>query len=275
MTCLAARPECGNLTPEMSALEDIFGLRGKRALVTGASSGLGVEFAETLAAVGADVALVARREERLREVAAGLERLGVRTAVVPADLSAPEAAAEVFTRAEAALGPIDILVNNAGMHDPARAEKISVEHWERLLEINLSAVFRMAQEFARRAFARGAGGRIVNLGSIFGAVASSTPGFASYGAAKGGVAMLTRQLAVEWGKRGITVNTLSPGFFPTELNAEDFERPEIRERVESFIPLGRLGGPGELRAALLFLVSPAAAYVTGTTVFVDGGYTAW
>ncbi len=259
----------------MANLEDIFGLRGKRALVTGASSGLGIEFAEALAIAGADVALVARREERLRAVSRELERLGGRAAVLPVDLSVPDAAVAVFDRAEQALGPIDILVNNAGLHDPARAEKLGLDRWSRLLEVNLNAVFRMAQEFARRAFARGTGGRIVNVGSIFGSVASSTPGFAAYGAAKGGVVMLTRQLAVEWGPRGITVNTISPGFFPTELNAEDFERPAVRERVESFIPLGRLGRTGELRAALLFLVSPAASYVTGTTVFVDGGYTAW
>jgi NAD(P)-dependent dehydrogenase (short-subunit alcohol dehydrogenase family) len=261
--------------PLVATLEQIFGLRGHRAIVTGASSGLGVEFAETLAMAGADVALVARRADRLEEVAGRLGEYAVRSAVVPGDLAAHDTIPEIFSRCEEALGPIDILVNNAGLHDPQRAEKVARERWSRLLDVNLSAVFFLCQEFARRRFQHGGPGRIVNLGSIFGATASPTPGFASYAAAKGALTMLTRQLAIEWGKRGITVNTLAPGYFPTDLTAKDFERPEIRERAEMFVPLGRLGKPGELRAALLFLVSPASGYVTGSTVFVDGGYTAW
>lgn len=260
----------------MTTLADIFGLAGHRAVVTGASSGLGVEFAEALAIAGADVAVVARRADRLAEVARRLEAHGVRAAAVPGDLTDFAAIPSIVDRCEQALGPIDILVNNAGMHDPVRAEKTTLERWTRLLDINLSAAFLLCQEFARRRFQQSGSGRIVNVGSIFGAVASSTPGSASYAASKGAIGMLTRQLAIEWGKRGITINVIAPGFFPTELNAENFERrPEIRERVESFIPLERLGRPGELTAALLFLVSPAASYVTGTTVFVDGGYTAW
>jgi NAD(P)-dependent dehydrogenase (short-subunit alcohol dehydrogenase family) len=260
---------------ERVTLEDLFGLEGQRALVTGASSGLGVEFAEALVAAGADVALVARREDRLRAVAEELGRYGRRVAVVPADVTAPGAAAAILDRCEKELGPIDILVNNAGIHQAVRAEKISPEEWQRVIAVNLDAVFSLSQEFARRRFRIGAEGRIVNVGSIFGAVASSMPGLAAYAAAKGGITMLTRQLAIEWGKKGIRVNEIAPGFFPTELNAKDFERPEVRQRIETFTPLGRLGRPGELRAALLFLVSPAATYVTGSTVFVDGGYRAW
>ena len=259
----------------VTTLEDIFGLCGHRAIVTGASSGLGIEFAEALAIAGADVALVARRTERLEEVARRLEPYGVRVVAMPGDLTDFDSIAAVCDRCEQALGPIDILVNNAGMLDSVRAEKITRERWSRLLDVNLNALFFLSQEFARRRFARAEPGRIVNVGSIFGAVASSTPGLAAYAASKGAVTMLTRQLAIEWGGRGITVNAIAPAFFPTELNAEDFEKPAVRSRVETFTPLGRLGRPGELRAALLFLVSPAASYVTGSTVFVDGGYTAW
>jgi NAD(P)-dependent dehydrogenase (short-subunit alcohol dehydrogenase family) len=181
----------------------------------------------------------------------------------------------LFDRAEAALGAIDILVNNAGVYDPVRAEKMTPERWSRVIDVNLTAVFRMSQEFARRRFRDAAGGRIVNVGSIFGMVAGSMPGSAAYVAAKAGVHSLTRQLAVEWGPRGINVNALAPGFVPTELNETDFEKPEIREAVAQLSPLRRLGRPGELRAALLFLVAPSATYVNGATVLVDGGYTAW
>jgi len=259
----------------VTTLQDIFGLHGHCAIVTGASSGLGVEFAEALAIAGADIALVARRAERLAEVAERLAPHGVRVVVVPGDVTDLDAVGAILDRCEQALGPIDVLVNNAGMLDSVRAEKISRERWGRVLDVNLNAVFYLSQEFARRRFARAEGGRIVNVGSIFGAVASSTPGLAAYAASKGAVAMLTRQLAIEWGGRGITVNAIAPAFFPTELNAGDFEKPGVRERIETFTPLGRLGRPGELRAALLFLASPAASYVTGSIVYVDGGYTAW
>jgi gluconate 5-dehydrogenase len=259
----------------VTTLEDIFGLRGHRAIVTGASSGLGIEFAEALAIAGAEVALVARRAERLAEVARTLEQYGIRTAAVPGDLTDFDSIPQLFDRCEQALGPIDILVNNAGILASVRAEKITHERWSRLLDVNLDGLFFLSQEFARRRFARAEPGRIVNVGSIFGAVASSTPGLAAYAASKGAVTMLTRQLAIEWGERGITVNSIAPAFFPTELNTEDFEKPGVRSRVEAFTPLRRLGRPGELRAALLFLASPAASYVTGSTVFVDGGYTAW
>ena len=259
----------------MTTLEDIFGLRGHRAIVTGASSGLGVEFAEALAIGGADLVLVARRADRLAEVARGIERYGVRAVPIAGDVTRPDEIAPLFDRCESELGPIDILVNNAGMLETGRAEKLARERWARLLEVNLNALFFWSQEFARRCFARSEGGRVINLGSIFGAVASSTPGLAAYAASKGAVHALTRQLAIEWGGRGITVNSIAPAFFPTELNAADFEKPQVQSRVESFTPLGRLGRPGELRAALLFLASPAASYVTGSTVYVDGGYTAW
>jgi len=262
--------------PFVPTLREIFGLRGHRAIVTGASSGLGVEFAEALAIAGADVALVARRRDRLDEVAGRLRAHDVRAEPIVADLTDFDSIPQVVERCESAIGPVDILVNNAGMHDAVRAEKIDRERWTKLLDVNLNAVFLLSREFALRRFARSAPGRIVNVGSIFGAVASSMPGLAAYTASKGAIAMLTRQLAIEWGKRDITVNTIAPGFFPTELNAEDFEKaPAIRDRIESFTPLGRLGRTGELTAALLFLVSPAASYVTGSTVFVDGGYTAW
>jgi NAD(P)-dependent dehydrogenase (short-subunit alcohol dehydrogenase family) len=259
----------------MPSLADVFGLEGRGAIVTGASSGLGVEFAEALAIAGANVAIVARRADRLEAVAERLATYGRKIAPVAADLEDLASIPDVVARCEKTIGPIDILVNNAGRQDPVRAEKTTPEQWTALLDLNLTAGFRLAQEVARRCFARSAAGRIVNVGSIFGVAASPMPGYAAYAASKGAITALTRQLAIEWGPRGITVNTLAPGFFPTELNARSFEKPGIRDRVEQSVPLGRLGRPGELTAALLFLVSPVASYVTGSTVLVDGGYTAW
>lgn len=260
----------------MTTLTDLFGLKGHRALVTGASSGFGVEFAEALAIAGADVALVARREERLRRLATRLEETyAVRTAVVSADLSVLDSLGGVVDRCEQALGPVDILVNNAGTVAAKRAEKLTLAEWSRTIDLNLSASFRLCQEVARRLFERRAPGRIVNIGSVLGTVGSAVFPLASYVASKAALLNLTRQLAIEWADRGVTVNALAPAWFPTELTASGLQKIENRKRMEVFTPMGRLGRPEEVRAALLFLVSPAASYVTGSTVFVDGGYTAW
>lgn len=258
------------------AIEKIFDLHGHRALVTGASSGLGVEFAETLAMAGADVVLVARREDRLRDVAKRIaDDYGVGAAALSGDLGRLKGIGDLFRRCEGALGSIDILVNNAGKMDSVRAEKSTDERWQSLIDLNLSSVFLLCREFAKSRFAANEPGTIVNIASVYSAVGGPAPGFAAYAATKAAVANLTRQLAVEWGPRGIRVNALAPGFFPTELNATDFERPGVRERIEQTIPLGRLGSSEELRPAFLSLVAPGANYTHGSVVFVDGGLTIW
>lgn len=259
----------------MRTLEDIFGLRGHRALVTGASSGLGVQFAEALAIAGADLALVARRQQRLEEVAESLGAYGRRIVVVPGDLSDFDGVPGLFDRCEEALGPPDILINNAGINEPKRVENYTNERWQRVIDMNLNAAFVVAREFARRRIEQKGSGRIVNVTSVHGSVASPNPGLAAYAAAKGGLEMATRAMAVEWAPHGIAVNAIAPGYFPTELNDDVLAVPAVRDRLFAFTPAGRFGENGELRAALLFLVSPQATYVTGSTVFVDGGYTAW
>ena len=257
--------------PVVATLADIFGLGGHRAIVTGASSGLGVELADALAIAGCDVALVARRADRLGEVARRLEPHGIRAIAVPGDLADLASIPAIFERCERALGSIDILVNNAGFLDSVRAEKITPERWSRMLDVNLSAAFRLCQEFARHRFARSEPGRIVNVGSIFGAVASSTPGLAPYAASKGAITMLTRQLAIEWGSRGITVNSLAPGFTLSENVARhaDHVRNGELTRATRAIPRDEL--PEDLVGAVSFLASDDAAFITGQTLVVDGG----
>jgi gluconate 5-dehydrogenase len=259
----------------MASLEELFSLRGKTALVTGASSGLGIEFARALAQAGADVALVARRRDRLDELASELSTLGVRAAAIAADLMVDADVLRAIDAAESTLAPIDILVNNAGTAPLGRAERYSREKWHSAMQLNLNAAWLLCQEVGKRMIARGEGGRIINVTSILAERANPLYYSVGYVASKAALANLTRQLATEWAKHRITVNAIAPAWFLTEMTELGFSQPEYRQRAESLTPLGRLGEPDEVRTALLFLAAPASTYVTGSTVYVDGGWTAW
>jgi NAD(P)-dependent dehydrogenase (short-subunit alcohol dehydrogenase family) len=259
----------------MGALEELFSLRGQTAIVTGASSGLGVEFARALATAGADIALVARRRDRLEAVAGELRESGVRAVAVPADLAEAGACAHVVAEAERLLGPVSILVNNAGVAPMSRAEKHARDKWERALLLDLTVPFLLAQEVARRLIESGRPGRIVNVTSVLARTANPVYNAIGYVTAKAGLENATRQMATEWAKYGITVNALGPGWFQTELTEHGFAEPSNVERVLNRTPMGRLGEGSELRTALLYLVAPASSFTTGTTVFVDGGWTSW
>lgn len=259
-------------------LEQLFGLRGKVALVTGASSGLGVEFARGLAMAGADVALVARRLERLQQVAVDLATLGGRVQVFPADLRDEGQIDAMLQRVLDTLGPIDILVNNAGIAPVSRAERHTLEKWQQALDINLTAVFLCCQKVGSQMIARGQGGRIINISSVLGEGANAVHKTIGYAATKGAVTNLTRQLAVEWAPYAITVNALAPSWFPTEMIKDPRlgrVHDDQKARMELFTPMGRLGQEGELLGAIIFLASPAASYVTGEILHVDGGWRAW
>jgi NAD(P)-dependent dehydrogenase (short-subunit alcohol dehydrogenase family) len=262
----------------MSELEKLFGLRGKVALVTGASSGLSVEVARALAKAGCHVGLVARRKEKLEAVARELEALGVRAAVAPADVTERSQLAAAFDRVEAELGPVDIAVHGAGIALVQRAETHERAKWDQCIALDLTASFEVAQEAAQRLIARKSPGVVLLVSSVMGAGGNPVHRTVGYAAAKGGVHNLTRQLAVEWARHGIRVNAIAPGYFPTEMTIDPRVGGVAKEqeaRMRQFTPLERLGRPGELETAVLFLCAPASSYVTGAIVPVDGGWTAW
>ena len=261
----------------MDSLESLFSLKGHRAIVTGASSGLGVECAVALAIAGADVALVARRADRVQKVAARLAKAhGVKAVGIGADVTVDADLDRVMAEAAAALGDVvDILVNNAGISPTGRAENFKRAQWDDALAVNLTAPMMLSQRVARRLIETGRPGRIINIGSIYSTVASSVYRLSAYVATKAALANLTRQLAVEWAGYNILVNTIAPGWIPTEATEGGIAKPANKERMESFTPLKRLGLPEEIRGAVIFLASPAASYVTGSMLSVDGGYQAW
>ncbi|HEY2104611.1 MAG TPA: SDR family oxidoreductase [Candidatus Binataceae bacterium] len=260
----------------MNSLQELFSLRGHIGLVTGASSGLGVECARALAIAGADVVIAARRGDRLDTLAAEIRKqYGVRALPIAADITVEAEIEQIIARSVAELGEIDILINNAGVAPTGRAERISREMWESALALNLTAPMFLSQRVAARLIERRRPGRIINITSVLGQGASAVYRLSPYTAAKAGLANLTRQLAVEWAPYGINVNAISPGWIPTEATEGGIAKPGNREKMESLTPLGRLGLPEELRGAVIFLASPAGSYVTGSVLAVDGGYTAW
>ena len=260
----------------MDSLEALFSLRGRVGLVTGASSGLGLECARALAIAGADVALVARRAERLKSIASELSRdHSVKALAVAADITSETELDRIVERTVAELGEIDILVNNAGIAPTGRAEKYSRRDWDAALSLNLTAPMMLSQRVARRLIERKRPGRIINVTSILAYVGSAVYRLSAYTASKAALANLTRQLAIEWAPHGIGVNAIAPGWIPTEATEAGIAKPGNRERMEAFTPMGRLGRPDEIRGAVIFLASAASSYVTGSVVTVDGGYLSW
>ncbi len=247
---------------------DRFRLDDKVAVVTGASSGLGVAFSQALAEAGADVVLGARRVERLEETRALVEATGRRALVVATDVASPEQCQALVDRAVAELGRVDVLVNNAGVGTAVPATRETPEQFRRVVDVNLHGCYWTAQACAR---VMQPGSSIVNVSSVLGLTTGGLPQ-AAYSASKAGLLGLTRDLAQQWtGRKGIRVNALAPGFFATEMT--DAYPPGYLDLMAQRIPAGRNGEPAELAATLVWLVSPAAAYVTGQTVVVDGGLT--
>jgi NAD(P)-dependent dehydrogenase (short-subunit alcohol dehydrogenase family) len=247
-------------------LLDRFRLDGKVAIVTGASSGLGVAFAKGLAESGADVVICARRVERLEDTRAAVEALGRRCLAVPADVAEPDDCTRVVEQAMEAFGRVDVLVNNAGVGTAVPATRETPEQFASVIDINLNGSYWMAQACGR---VMQPGSAIVNIGSVLGSTTAGLPQ-AAYAASKAAIIGLTRDLAQQWtGRKGIRVNALAPGFFASEMT-EQYPDGYL-DMMMIRVPSGRAGDPTELVAAAIFLASDASSYVTGALLPVDGG----
>ncbi len=255
-------------------MSNYFDLTGQVAVVTGASTGLGVQMAKALASQGANIVCLARRQNLVEEVAADIEKTyGVKAMGVPCDITNTERIDEVIDLVLKEFGRIDILINNAGTGAVAPAEDITDEQFLNEVNIDLFGSFKMARAVAKKAMLPAGYGRIINIASMYGLVGNKIAPAAPYHAAKGGVVNLTRALAAEWGDKGITVNSICPGYFETPLTKETLDSEYFQNYAKTMIPMARYGHEGELDTAAIFLASPASTYVNGVILPVDGGYT--
>jgi hypothetical protein len=252
--------------PEVTG-EAMFHLDGKIALVTGASSGLGMRFAKVLAASGATVVVAARRQMLLEELA---QQIG--GVAVPTDLKSTRDREALIDQVRQRFGRLDILVNNAGISRIAPAEQEELDAFREVVELNLIAQFALTQLAARIMLATGSGS-IINIASISALVGVGQLPQAAYAASKGALVSMTRELAAQWARRGVRVNALAPGWFPTELTQEFFRDERSLAWLHRRVPMGRAGSASELDGALLFLASDASSYVTGQVIAIDGGFT--
>jgi NAD(P)-dependent dehydrogenase (short-subunit alcohol dehydrogenase family) len=250
-----------------------FGIEGHTAIVTGASSGLGVTFTEALAGAGANVVIAARRFDKMREVAERIEAdTGVRVIPVETDVTVEEQVVRMVNTAVKEFGSLEIIVNNAGISALDDSVTMSLDEWKRVIDVNLTGVFLTARTAAREMIKREYG-KIINIASIYGAVGDRFHA-APYYASKAAVINLTRGFAIEWAPHKINVNSIAPGFFPSEMTEDIFADEALHDQIVSRTALGRTGQPFDLKGTVIFLSSPASDYITGQTIFVDGGWTA-
>jgi gluconate 5-dehydrogenase len=253
-------------------IQDLFDLRGRIALCTGASSGIGQHMALVFAKAGADVVLAARNERALNETAENIRNLaGVNVATVVADLGDRSVLGSVVEQATGQIGSPDILLNAAGINLREPFDQITDESWNRTLDINLSTPFFLARNCVPGMKAKGYGS-IINIASL--QSYRAFPNSMAYGATKGGIAQLTRAMAEAWSKDGIIANAIAPGFFPTELTRKVYENPEMLQHNARMTAIGRNGELSDLDGVAVFLASKAASYITGQVISVDGGFTA-
>ena len=255
-------------------MKNYFDLTGQVAVVSGCSTGLGVQMAKALASQGAKVVAIARRQNLIDDVAEELAKeYGVETLAVKCDITDTDRVNAAVDQVVERFGRIDILINNAGTGAVAPAEDITDEQFYNEVNIDMFGSFRLARAVAKKAMIPAGYGRIINIASMYGLVGNKVAPCSPYHAAKGGVVNLTRGLAAEWGKYGITVNAICPGYFYSPLTKETLDSDFFQQNAQTMIPLSRYGNEGELDTAALFLSSPASTYVTGVILPVDGGYT--
>ena len=249
-----------------------FSVEGKLALITGATRGIGLGAARALAQSGADVILVGRDEQELETAASDLRQFGRKVHVAPFDLSQTTGIAPWFAELVTATGTPDILVNSAGISRRGPAVDLSLDDWNDVMTLNATAIFELSRTFAKSLIADARPGRVINIASLM--TAAARPGTSPYTASKGAVGQLTKVLAVEWASHGILVNAIAPGYIDTDLNKSLVADPAFDSWVKGRCPLGRWGTPADIAWPVVFLASPAASFMTGQIVFVDGGWLA-
>ncbi len=255
-------------------MKNYFDLTGQVAIVTGCSTGLGVQMAKALANQGCNIVCLARRKEKVEANAAMLEEeYGVKAIGVVCDVTKTETVEAAVDEVMAKFGRIDILINNAGTGAVAPAEDITDAQFANEVDIDLFGSFKMARAVAKKAMLPAGYGRIINIASMYGMVGNKIAPASPYHAAKGGVINLTRALAAEWGEKGITVNAICPGYFETPLTVDTLNSEFFQNYARTMIPESRYGKEGELDTGTIFLASPASTYVNGVILPIDGGYT--
>ncbi|MBB5219642.1 MULTISPECIES: SDR family oxidoreductase [Treponema] len=255
-------------------MKNYFDLTGQVAVVTGCSTGLGVQMAKALANQGAKIVAMARRKDKIEAVAKEIaDTYKVETLAVQCDITDTDRVNAAVDEVLAKFGRIDIVINNAGTGAVAPAEDITDDQFNGEMNVDLFGTFKVARAVAKKAMIPAKYGRVINIASMYGLVGNKIAGSAPYHAAKGGVVNLTRALAAEWGKYNITVNSICPGYFYTPLTKETLDSDFFQQNAKTMIPMERYGNEGELDSAAVFLASPASTYVTGVNLPVDGGYT--